>query len=148
MDKFNEAVGISLRLLHVVDRFPLEIRAALFAKGFSGEIIDRALEHLVGKGVLLEERALESKLRKLDGKRAKGDQAISAELERLGANPETVLAALAVQGDELSRARALIGSKFKNGAPLAKVARFLNARGFSEETITSLLEDLGEEGLG
>lgn len=148
MDEFNEAVGIGLRLLHTRDRFPEEVRLALLAKGISEDTAEQAVAHLVKKGLLSETRAVDSKLCSLSGKRAKGDHAIMAELERLGASQEAIVNTMDASGDERERARQLLAAKFGSPPSLPKAARFLNSRGFSEETISSVLEDLGADPLG
>lgn len=148
MDDFNKAVGISLRFIHSRERFPAEIREHLASKGFASEVIDQTLDHLARKGVVSEERAVESRVRALSGRRAKGDIALQADLDKAGADPEIASQVILQQGDELARARDLLKVKFPEMPPPAKVARFLNARGFSEETIRSVLEDLGIDPMG
>lgn len=76
-----------------------------------------------------------------DGKRAIGDQALRDKLESRGVPSEVIDALMSeVDQDELSRALVLVDAKFSGTGSPGRVARFLSSRGFSDETIESILE--------
>lgn len=146
MHDFQAAVAAGIKLLHTKERFPDEVRGALSSKGFDEETTEQAIEHLKRKGLLSEDRAVASKLRVRSGRAAKGDLGIEAELLAAGATEEAVRNALESYGSEADRAREALAAKFGESPPRAKAARFLQSRGFSQDTIESLVEELLPEG--
>jgi regulatory protein len=79
-----------------------------------------------------------------------GDARIRHELKSAGVDAETIGRAVAVlKGTELERARALWSRRFKelpgSAQERGRQARFLQARGFSSETIRKILRGLPDE---
>jgi SOS response regulatory protein OraA/RecX len=142
MDRLNEAVEVSLRFMRSRERFPGEVHTALIAKGFAEEDATAAVAYLVKRGLLSESRAAEEALRRMSGKRAVGNARLAQEWETLGAI--TPLPNL----DERERASAAIAARHVQRATPGQASRFLAARGFSEETIRSVLEELFPEAFG
>jgi regulatory protein len=106
------------------------------------------LDDLQAKGLMSEQRALESVLHNLSGKM--GTARIRQELQRKGLSFDAVSDALkTLQSTELERARVVWEKKFKKPAAdakeTAKQVRFLAARGFSGDAIRRVVAGFESE---
>lgn len=138
---FNEALRRALKELAKGDRFAAEIREVLERKGYAADVANEVLEHLNRKGLLSDQRAAESVLRRLSGKRAAGPAKIKQLLTQRGASAETVEAILSgKEGAQVVEIVDLLRAKFPSGATREGAGRFLYGRGFSEDAIESALE--------
>jgi len=142
MDRLSEAVDASLRLMKSRERFPGEIREALLHKGFTADEANAAVDHLTKKGLLSEARAAEAVLLRRSGRRAVGNARLALDLERRGAS------APLPQIEERGRAMEALSGRAGKSANPGQVGRFLVSRGFSDETIRSILEELFPEAFG
>ncbi len=106
------------------------------------------LDDLHAKGLMSEQRVLESVLHNLSGKM--GTARIRQELQRKGLSSDAVSDALkTLQSTELERARVVWEKKFKKPAAdpkdAAKQVRFLAARGFSGDAIRRVVAGFESE---
>jgi SOS response regulatory protein OraA/RecX len=80
------------------------------------------------------------------GKSAKGNIAMIHKLTSKGLDESMVQAFLDELAEpEIERAKNLVALKFGKGDQPKRIARFLHSRGYSEETIESLLGDLSAD---
>jgi SOS response regulatory protein OraA/RecX len=135
------ALKAALAFLKSRDRFAAEIRAHLLAKGFDEAIAEEAVADLIERKLINDCNTAERHIERNSGKRGVGSEKLRAELQKLGA-PEDIIAAKLqlLEGGEAERALQALRAKYKSGAERAKAGRFLFGRGFSEETIESVLD--------
>ena len=130
-----------MNALEKAERTPAELRAALLKKHDSDDV-EAAIEWLSARKLLSEERAVEATVRpRASGKRAEGDLKLRERLERRGAAPEAIEAALADVPSESERMQEALSAKFRpEEGQRAKAGRFLMSRGFEEESVTEALD--------
>ncbi|MBI1331351.1 MAG: regulatory protein RecX [Armatimonadetes bacterium] len=135
-----------LAALKILKRQDLTIQevAHRLESNFEPTVICEALEFLQTKRILDDVRLARLAIERNEGRRAVGDEALRAKLESRGVPPEVVAELFAEADlDELSRALVLVDAKFSGSQNPGRVARFLASRGFSEETIESILDRIG-----
>ena len=138
-DAFPDALQAALARLRSRERFSGEVQAWLLEKGFESEVVERVLSHLVSRRLLSDERALAAFAARRSGKRSVGPEILRAELLMHGA-PEALIESHLTQqfpGETEAALEALVSSR-KN-MNRAQAGRFLIGRGFSEETVESVL---------
>lgn len=111
--------------------------------------VDRVLDSLQRDGLLSDERFAGALTRTRAARF--GDARLRHDLKLSGVAPETAARAVAaVQGTELERAHAVWARRFgtlpQSTAERLRQARFLQARGFSSDTIRRVLRGLPQEG--
>ena len=131
------ALEAALQLLARGDRFAHEIDATLLAKGHSEGAIESALNRLNRRGFLDEHAFAERRAQKLQAEKGYGAERIREELERRGAPPEAIEAAIQSLGPP--DLVALLQAKFRPEDPRPRAARYLLGRGFAEEDVRSAL---------
>ncbi len=124
----ESAVDAALRVLRHQDRSTTQVRERLEASGYASGELDAALETLVRTGVLDDHRFAALRASSL-AERGAGDIRIRHELRRASVPAEVAAEALEALEPEAERARRIVA---RRGAG-AKTARFLHAKGFSEE---------------
>lgn len=136
----HSALLIALRLLRRQDLTIQEISIRLEPK-FEPSVVEEAIRFLSEKKILNDCRLARFALERNEGKRAIGDQALRDKLESRGV-PKELIEEIFLENDvdELSRALVLVDAKFSGSQNPGRVARFLASRGFSEDTIESILE--------
>jgi regulatory protein len=128
-------------LRHLVRRehSRVELARKLAPHAESSEALERLLDELALKKQLCDERYAEERARALS--RKYGAARIRQDLKAKGIDPQVIDAVSS--GDELERARAILGRKYRTPAgsrqELARRARFLQGRGFSMAVIGRLL---------
>lgn len=115
------------------DRSRARLDAELERRGVRGPERAGALETMARLGYLDDARFAAGRAQALAA-RGHGDEAIRFDLDRQGLAAERILAALGALEPEAERARALAA-----GLGAAKAARRLAGKGFSAETIESVL---------
>src|SRR5437870_4990907 len=131
-DEYDAALAVALRRLHASEKFEVELRSALGK--FDAEIVDRVIEFLKDRGFVDDERTAKNQSERRTGKRAVGRGRLVDELTGRGATVETVERNLPSDcGDESDRIMEALAAKYGPNDSRARAARFLFARGFSEE---------------
>ena len=129
----------ALRLLARREHTRAELARKLAPHAASGEAVDALLEGLVAQRLLSEARYAEERTRVLA--RKFGAARIRHELRSRGVPPE-IVERVSAEG-ERERAAAILARKYRTPAATreerARRARFLQGRGFSHDTIRTVL---------
>ena len=108
---------------------------------FESDLVEETVQFLTAHRLLDDLRYARNAVERNEGKRAIGDLALRDKLESRGVPTEVINSLmLEVDQDELSRAMVLVEAKFSGSQAPGRVARFLSSRGFSDDTIESILE--------
>lgn len=137
-DGYKDALAAALTFLKPRDRFEVEIRRELKAKGFD-DWADQVCEHLSRRRMIDDRRVAEALVASYCGRKARGSIAVRNKLEERGA-PQEVIAAVMEGIDSADGAAQLAIARRANGASLAQAGRFLVGRGFSEDEVESALQ--------
>lgn len=130
-----------LEYLRARARLAAEVRARLISKGFDEEDVEAVMHTLVARRLIDDRRTIEEVVERSAGKRARGRQALGADLEERGAPRELVAQALASAPDsEAERAEQALRAHFAIPSERGKMGRFLMARGFEEEAVEVALD--------
>lgn len=144
-DSAQELRARALRLLARREHSRAELARKLAAHAESPAAVDLLLDALSLKGQLSDERFAEARTHRLA--RKFGPARIRQDLKARGIAADVI--AKTSFGDELERARDILGRKFKASAATredyARRARFLQGRGFSHDTIRRALSSLADE---
>lgn len=132
----DDALECALRALHHRDRSVRELGQRLRLKGFSEPECEQAIATLLRTGLLDDRRFAETRAMSL-AERGAGDALIRHTLELAGVSSELVDDALQAVSPEAERAR-LVVSRRGSGP---STARYLTAKGFSEEVVDGLLTE-------
>jgi SOS response regulatory protein OraA/RecX len=110
---------------------------------FEPDLVADTVEFLTANRLLDDLRYARNTIERNEGRRAVGDQALRDKLESRGV-PDQVITSLMseVDQDELTRAQVLVSAKFSGAQSPGRIARFLASRGFSDETVESILQSL------
>jgi SOS response regulatory protein OraA/RecX len=119
------------------------IRQRLVARGIAPAERERALETLERVGVVDDARVAQGRAAAL-AVRGGGDALIRDDLERRGVAPHLVDEAVERLEPELERARTIVAARGASPRTLRRLA----AKGFSEETIETLVADQPDAELG
>jgi len=134
----------ALRTLARREHSRAELARKLAPHAESREALEQLLAALAARKQLSDERYAEARARQLA--RKYGAARIRLELRSKGV--DETLAARAVAGGELERARGILARKYRTpvDSPLerARRMRFLQSRGFSHETIRALLSSAAD----
>lgn len=130
------ALECALRALRYRDRSVRELDQRLRLKGFSHPECEQAIATLLRTGLLDDRRFAEARAMSL-AKRGAGDALIRHTLELAGLSPELVDDALQAVPPETERARHVVSGR--GSGP--RTARYLRAKGFSEDVLDGLLTD-------
>jgi regulatory protein len=127
-------------LLALRPHFRQELAAKLARRGYPPAEIAAALERLGRQGYLDDAAAARGLVASRLARGAEGRTRLRAELERRGAPPAAVAAALdELPADELPAAREAAGRW--HGKSAAALARHLARKGFSRRAIVAVLKD-------
>jgi len=118
------ALEAGLRALRHRDLSAEQLRARLEARAFSAQECEDALETLAGRGA--------------------GDALVRHDLQRAGVGSSTVERVVSLLEPEEKRARAIVE---RRGAG-ARTARYLGAKGFSEDAIGAAVATSWRDALG
>lgn len=131
------ALDVALRLLARREHSQRELRTKLSSRGYEAGEIARTLDRLAGRGLVSDERFAEVFLRsRLE--RGQGPLKIRAQLRERGVDAPLIDAALKKAAMDWDRCAATARSRRFGEAPpgdreeMARQARFLRGRGFSE----------------
>lgn len=141
-DTPGELKARALRHLARREHSRAELARKLAPRAESPEALEQLLDALAAKKQLSDERYAEARAHQLA--RKYGAARIRADLRSKGIATE--IAARAGVIDERERAAAILARKYRSAAGTreerARRARFLQARGFSHDTIRSLLSSI------
>ena len=122
-----------------------EVTSRLECK-FEPILVQGTLAFLTDHRLVDDIRYARNAVERNEGKRAVGDQALFDKLESRGVPGEIIQSLMSsVDQDELSRATVLVEAKFSGSHSPGRVARFLSSRGFSDDTIETILERISVE---
>ena len=143
----TEALAMCASYLKKRDLTKKEVSSKLAEKGFEESVVDASISYLVDRGYLSEERVVVKELEGSRGAKARGDALIRARLLDRGIPAEIVQTNLESDAvpTERDRALELLRLKFPRGGPQSRISRFFWSRGFSEETIESILSGLRKD---
>jgi regulatory protein len=128
------AVETALRALRARDRSVFELESRLQQRGVGTTEQRETLELLARLGYVDDERFARSRAESL-ARRNCGDEMIRADLESRGVAAERIDAALAGLEPEPERAERIVARRGWS----AKTARFLAARGFSQDAVETVV---------
>lgn len=141
-DTPGELKARALRHLARREHSRAELARKLAPRAASPEALEQLLDALAAKKQLSDERYAEARAHQLA--RKYGAARIRADLKSKGIAAEIAARAGAI--DERERAAAILARKYRSAAGTreerARRARFLQARGFSHDTIRSLLSSI------
>jgi regulatory protein len=141
----------AVQLLGSRPHFRRELQAKLAQRGFPAEEIEDALDRLAGHGYLDDRKTAAAFVEQRLQRSSEGRLRLKAELEKRGAAPEAVAAALAgLPEDDLQPAveAAERWSRLHPRGEPAALARHLARKGFSRRAIFAALSRRpGQEGL-
>lgn len=135
----------ALQLLAARAHFRRELQAKLAQRGFPSEEIEEALDRLADRGYLNDRQTAHGFVEQRLARGGEGRLRLRAELEKRGAPPEAIEAALSslVPEDDLEPAREA-AERWEHLHPrgeAAALARHLTRKGFSRRAIFALLKD-------
>lgn len=139
----DDALECALRALHYRDRSVHELEERLRERGFAEAEREEAIEALVRTGLLDDSRFARLRATSLAGRGA-GDALIRQALGRAGVALEHVDEALRAVEPEAERARLVVVRR----GPGPRTARYLSAKGFSDEVVVGAVAGEREDELG
>lgn len=139
----ESAQDAALRALRHRDLSVRELDARLRAKGYPETERDETVDTLLRTGLLDDVRYSGSRARAL-GARGSGDALIRHELQRAGVDADAIDQALDALAPETERALAIV--RRRGSGP--KTARYLRGKGFSGDTISSVVASAAGSELG
>ena len=139
----SEALACAFRALHHRDRSVHELEERLRVRGFAEADREQAIEALVRTGLLDDSRFARLRATSLAGRGA-GDALIRQALGRAGVALEHVDEALLAVEPEAERARLVVARRGRG----PRTARYLSAKGFSDEVVVSAVAGEREDELG
>jgi Uncharacterized protein conserved in bacteria len=125
--ELSKAIRTTYNILAYADNTEAALRRKLAERGFSGDIIDSAVEEARASGTLNEARMLESRLHSLINVKKYGRKRIAAELRKLGFPREAIDSIDWDEYDFTAHCAALIR---KNGGLDNRLFAALMRRGF------------------
>jgi regulatory protein len=139
------AMLFALNLIHQRDHTTIELTEKLGSK-FSPDDVSFVLQFATQHHLIDENRTANMSVRRNVGRRAVGDQLLREKLRGKGVPEDLIEEAFRnAESTEIDRAKEVLDSKFPQGATRAKAARYLGSRGFSEDTIESILGNMPDE---
>ncbi len=136
----QSALLSALKMLKRQDLTIQEVKTRLECK-FESSQVHQTILFLTENRLLDDLRYARNAIERNEGRQAIGDQALKDKLESRGVPVEVIHDLMTeVDQDELNRALILIESKFSGSNSPGRIARFLFSRGFSEDTIETILE--------
>lgn len=135
----DDVLALVLKYLRAAERTGAELRAHLARKGVASEAVETAVAWAMAKGYVDDERVREREIELAKHDRKVGRAKVVARLERRGVNTGE---ANTGYGDEEEVATALRLIESRPDMRWDKAARLLGSRGFSEETIRAVLEQV------
>lgn len=141
----NKALLSALKMLKRQDLTIREVTTRLECN-FEPGIVEETVQFLTANRLLDDLRYARHAIERNEGKRAVGDQALRDKLESRGVPTDVIHELmLEVDQDEQSRALVLVEAKFSGSQSPGRVARFLSSRGFSDDTIESIIERISTD---
>lgn len=139
MDEVNRAIQAAIQALEKRDRTRSELERKLADLGFPEHIRAAAIERVVARGFLNEERIAQLE----SGRAATGPNRLRARLEKRGIDDDLIESTVGAMSDDaqLASMRELLAKRaFKDGER-ARAGRALFSRGFEEALIQQVLDE-------
>ncbi|MBA3433282.1 MAG: regulatory protein RecX [Actinobacteria bacterium] len=133
----------ALRALRHRDLSARELGKRLGARGFEGSEIEETIATLERTGLLDDGRFAASRARTL-ANRGSGDMFITYDLRRAGLPSDLVEGVVQALEPEPERARSIVARRGES----PKTARYLRAKGFSDETVRAVVAARAANELG
>lgn len=139
----TESLKLCIKWLRSGDLTEAELRKRLLAKHRPDEEIESALEAVKSRKWQSDQRVIE-RVKETSSQRLEGKAKIESRLAKRGLGEEEVHEAVQDldEDSEKDKARACLRLRLKDGDGPAKAARILATKGFDEEVIRSLLDEL------
>jgi regulatory protein len=139
----DDAVQAAVRLLRHRDRSIAQLDRELEARGVGADVRADALETLSRTGLVDDARFAGSRARSLS-ERGAGDRLVRHDLTGAGVAFDVVEGAIADLEPEGERAARIVARRGSS----TKTARYLAAKGFSDDLISAIVARAGDEALG
>ncbi len=141
---YQQAMQAALRLLRGRDLTVTEINTRLLTKGFDARQVEGVVASLVRQGHVKDSRIAERAVELAKGERPKGRLRLEMELKARGASLATIQEAMGslTPENERTAAQAEAERVKGRGGDLQKAAARLSAKGFDEDAIASVLEEV------
>lgn len=139
-----DALTSAVRLLQQSDRLTSDLRARLL-RDHSESDVQEALDRLASWGFLDDERTQTLWADRATSAKSKGRHLMIAELVRRGLaieEAETLVLARVSEESERERAQAMVARRRSEWKRPEQAARYLASRGFDEELVRTLVEEL------
>ena len=136
-------------LLGIRPHFRRELAQKLAAREYESEEIEAALDHLASLGYLDDERTAREFVAARQARKSEGFLRLKLELERRGAPPEAVAAALAELPDDDLAPCQDAAEAWRRAHPkgnVASLARHLARKGFRQRSIVEVCRSLDAAG--
>lgn len=138
-----EAVAVALRALRARDHTTASLEQRLADRGTGRAVRRKTVEAVKRAGLVDDQRYATNRAMLLAGRGA-GDLLIADDLDRHGVPADTVRAVIAELEPESARADAVIETRGRS----VQTARYLAAKGFSEDSVAQLVAHLATESIG
>jgi SOS response regulatory protein OraA/RecX len=136
-------VQAALRLLRHRDRSIAQLDRELEARGVAGDVRAEALATLSRTGLVDDARFAGSRARSLS-ERGAGDRLVRHDLAAAGVGPDVIEETIDALEPESGRAERIVARR----GPSAQTARYLAAKGFSDDLVSAIVARAGREALG
>jgi regulatory protein len=136
-------VQAALRLLRHRDRSVTQLDRELEARGVAADVRAEALATLSRTGLLDDARFADSRARAL-AERGAGDRLVRHDLAAAGLAPDVIEEAIDALEPESERAARIVARRGRS----AKTARYLAAKGFSDDLASAIVARDDDEALG
>ena len=135
-------MGVALAALSRRDMTGAEISRLLLRKGFPEDTIEIVIEEITHQGLVQDSRTAGFVVTEVKDSKFKGRLAASNKLEKRGVDPTVAKEALAALPAESDREKALNFLASKPWKDPSQAARALAVRGFEEDCILSVIEEV------
>ena len=138
-----EARGVVLQALRARDHTAASLERRLAARGAAPSVARETIAAMQRAGLVDDARFAAGRAELL-ADRGGGDRLIADDLERHGVPPDAARGAIAGLEPEATRVARLVAARGRS----VKTLRYLGAKGFSEESLETLIADLDQDGVG
>jgi SOS response regulatory protein OraA/RecX len=142
-EEFSRALESALSFLKARDRFEHEIRTKLAEGAWPGSVIDEVLLHLTTKRIVDDERLVRAIMEHSQQGKPLGRERIRTQTLARGAHQDLIDRCLEDSTrNEQSLAEQLLRARPSSMRNPGSAGRFLVGRGFDEEVVRSVLENM------
>ncbi|GAX91801.1 regulatory protein RecX [Effusibacillus lacus] len=145
-----QAKELAIRYISARSRSRQQVLSYLIRKEIPQEVAEVAVKFLESQGYLNDDEFASEFVRQRLEAKPRGRRMIRWELQQKGIHNDTIERAMAVYGDEVEAAKRLLSrmslqkgkDREQNRKTEQRIARFLASKGFSAETIQSILKNI------